>query len=84
MNINVDGFIFPIEVVAMEMKENDRVQMILRRPFLATARAIINVNQGKIIIRSGEDYITYKGFGQYCFLRQRAMPNEKVGLNVED
>lgn len=34
VNINVDGFTFPIDVVVMEMKGNDRVQMILGRPFL--------------------------------------------------
>jgi len=44
----------------MDMRGLDRVQIILRRPFLATSREIINVNQGEIIIRSGEDYITYK------------------------
>jgi len=43
MDINVDGFTFLIKVVAMEMKENDRVQIILGRPFLATIRAIIVV-----------------------------------------
>jgi len=44
VNINIDGFTFPIEVVVMEMKGLDKVQMILRRHFLATARAIINVD----------------------------------------
>jgi len=58
VDINIDGFTFPIEVVVMEMKRLDRVQMILGRSFLATTRAIINVDQGEIIIRSGEDYIT--------------------------
>jgi hypothetical protein len=60
VDINIDGFTFPVEVVVMEMKSLDRAQMILGRPFLATARAIIIVDQGKIIIRSVEDYITYK------------------------
>jgi len=38
----------------MEMKGLNRAQIILGRPFLSTAWAIINVDQGKIIIRSGE------------------------------
>jgi hypothetical protein len=84
VNINVDEFNFPIEVVAMEMNGNDIVQMILGRPFLATAWIIINVDQGEIIIRSGEDYITYKVFGQYCYLSQRALPKETVSLKVDD
>jgi len=60
MNINVDGFTFSIKVVVMELKVLDRAQMILGRNFVATARAIVNVDQGEIIIRSGEDYITYQ------------------------
>ena len=65
----IDEFIFPIEVVVMEMKGLDRAQIILERHFLATAQAIINMDQGKIIIRLGEDYITYRIFEQYHLLK---------------
>ena len=37
VNINIDGFTFPIEVVVMETKRLYRAQMILGRPFLATS-----------------------------------------------
>jgi len=36
MNIDIDGFTFPIEMVVMEMKELNRPQMILGRHFFAT------------------------------------------------
>jgi len=81
--LNIDGFTFPIEVVVMEMKGLDRAQMILGRPFIATARAIIHVDEGKNIIRSGEDYITYKVYGQYCFLKKEGVPKEEPNLKVE-
>jgi len=84
VNINIDGFIFPIEVVVMEMKGLDKVQMILRSHFLATARAIINMNQGEIIIRSWEDCITYRVFGQYRCPRKKGVSKEEVKLKVED
>jgi len=58
--------------------------MILGRPFLTIARAIINVNQGKIIIRSREDYITYRVSGQYHLLKQDGVPNEEPNLNIEE
>jgi hypothetical protein len=79
-----DGCTSPIEVVVMEMKGLDRAQMILGRPFLPIGRAIINVDQGKIIIRSGEDYITYRVSGQYHLLKQDGMPKEEPNLNVEE
>jgi len=83
MNIVIDGFTFPIEIIVMKMRRLDKVQMILGRPFLATARTIINVDQGKIIIRSREDYITYKVFGQYCYPKQDRVLKEEPNLKVE-
>jgi hypothetical protein len=65
VDIDIDGFTFPIEVVVMEIKRLAKVQMISGRLFLATAWAMINVDQWEIIIRSGEDYITYRVYGQY-------------------
>jgi hypothetical protein len=54
------------------------------RPFLATARAIIKVDQGKVIIRPGEDYITYKVFGHYHLLKHDGVPKEEPNLKVEE
>ena len=83
VNISIDGFTFPIEVVVMEMKGLYKVQTILGRHFLATAQAIINVDPGEIIITLGEDYITYRDFEQYCCLRKNGVPKEEVNLKVE-
>ena len=84
VDINIDRFTFPIEVVVMEMKGLDRAQMILGRPFFATTRAIVNVDQGEIIIRSGEDYITYRIFGQYRCLKQKGVLKEETNLKFEE
>ncbi|AES66456.1 hypothetical protein MTR_2g069520 [Medicago truncatula] len=84
MNINIDGFTFPIEVVVMKIKGLNIAQMILERPFLVTARDIINVDQGEIIIRLGKDYITYKVYGQDRHLKQNGVPKLKPNLKVEE
>ena len=84
MAIVIDGFTFPIEVLVIEINGLDRAQMILGRSFLATARAIINVDQGKFINRLGEDYITYKVSGQYHLLKHDGVPKEEPNLNVEE
>lgn len=68
----------------MEMKGLDRVQMILWRSFLATSQTIINLDQGEIIIRSGEDYITYRVSEKYRCLRQKGVSKEEVNLEVEE
>ncbi|XP_027348305.1 uncharacterized protein LOC113859824 [Abrus precatorius] len=42
--VKVDKFIFPIDFVILDMDEDIDVLLILGRPFLATARAIIDVS----------------------------------------
>ncbi|GKA90870.1 DNA-directed DNA polymerase [Tanacetum coccineum] len=43
--IIVDKFVLPIDFVILDITEDSSVPIILRRPFLATARAMIDVDQ---------------------------------------
>ncbi|KAK9157650.1 hypothetical protein Scep_004224 [Stephania cephalantha] len=43
----VDKFIFPVDFVILDMKEDEEVPLILGRPFLATARPLIDVQKGE-------------------------------------
>lgn len=49
----VDKFIFPIDFVVLYMDSDAEVPIILCRPFLATARALIDVESEKLIICVG-------------------------------
>ncbi|XP_027362526.1 uncharacterized protein LOC113870125 [Abrus precatorius] len=49
--VKVDKFIFPVDFVILDMDEDTDVPLILGRPFLATAGAIIDVRDGKLILR---------------------------------
>jgi len=42
------------------------------------------VDQGKIIIRSGKDYITYRVSRHYHLLKQDGVPKEEPHLSIED
>ncbi|GKE56165.1 DNA-directed DNA polymerase, partial [Tanacetum coccineum] len=53
--IKVDKYVLPIDFVILDMPEDSRVPMILGRPFLATARAMIDVFNKKITRRVGDD-----------------------------
>ncbi|GJZ87521.1 hypothetical protein Tco_0659131 [Tanacetum coccineum] len=44
-------FIFPVDFVVLEIDEDELVSIILGRPFLATARTVINVHKGKPSLR---------------------------------
>ncbi|KAL5574401.1 hypothetical protein UlMin_023998 [Ulmus minor] len=49
--IKVDKFIFPADFVVLDMEEDREMPLILGRPFLATGRTLIDVQQGKLILR---------------------------------
>ncbi|GKA74403.1 DNA-directed DNA polymerase [Tanacetum coccineum] len=57
--IKVDKFILPNDFVILDMPEDSRVPIILRRPFLATARAMIDVFNKKITLRVGDDEVIF-------------------------
>ncbi|GKE69485.1 DNA-directed DNA polymerase [Tanacetum coccineum] len=57
--IKVDNFILPIDFVILNMPEDSRVPIILGRPFLATARAMIDVFNKKITLRVGDDDVIF-------------------------
>jgi len=41
------------------MEEDTKIPIILGRPFLATGRALIDVQQGKLILRVADDKVTF-------------------------
>ncbi|GKB43869.1 reverse transcriptase domain-containing protein [Tanacetum coccineum] len=49
--IKVNKFVLPIDFVILDMLEDSRIPIILGRPFLATARAMIDVFNKKIMLR---------------------------------
>lgn len=41
--VKVDKFIFPADFIILESEEDKKTQIILKRPFLATGRTLIDV-----------------------------------------
>nr|XP_023872628.1 uncharacterized protein LOC111985214 [Quercus suber] len=60
--VKVDKFIFLADFIVLDMDEDEEIPLILGRPFLATGRTLINVQQGKLVLRVGEDDVTFDGF----------------------
>nr|GEX67873.1 hypothetical protein [Tanacetum cinerariifolium] len=56
--IKVGKFYFPANFVVLDFVANPRVPLILGRPFLSTAHAIINVFEREIIIRQNQQSLT--------------------------
>ncbi|XP_073123832.1 uncharacterized protein [Henckelia pumila] len=60
--VKVDKFIFPVDFVVLDMEEDLDMPLILGRPFLATGKALIDVQKGKLLLRVGEEEITFDVF----------------------
>ncbi|KAL5558871.1 hypothetical protein UlMin_035082 [Ulmus minor] len=60
--VKVDKFIFPADFIVLDMEEDREVPLILGRPFLATGRTLINVHQGKLILRVQDEQVTFNVF----------------------
>ncbi|XP_061356221.1 uncharacterized protein LOC133300666 [Gastrolobium bilobum] len=60
--VKIDKFIFPADFVVLNMEEDTEIPLLLGRPFLATARAMIDVEQGKLMLRVNEETVTIDVF----------------------
>ena len=49
--VKVDKFIFPADFVVLDMEEDRDIPIILGRPFLATGKALIDVQKGELRLR---------------------------------
>nr|GEW92165.1 hypothetical protein [Tanacetum cinerariifolium] len=56
--VKVGKFYFPADFVVLDFIVDPRVLLILGRPFLSTAHAIINVHEREIIIRQDQQSLT--------------------------
>ncbi|GJY46992.1 reverse transcriptase domain-containing protein [Tanacetum coccineum] len=59
MLVQVRKFVFPVDFIILQMEEDDRVPLILGRPFLHTADAIIRVKNKELNLGIREDRSTF-------------------------
>ncbi|KAG8491410.1 hypothetical protein CXB51_014616 [Gossypium anomalum] len=56
--VKVDKFIFPVDFIILDIEEDISTLLILGRPFLVTAKAIIDVGIGELTLSVGDETIT--------------------------
>ena len=57
--IKVGKFIFPMDVVVIDIEEDKQVPLLLGRPFLATGAALINVKKGELTLKVGKEEVHF-------------------------
>nr|GFA26260.1 reverse transcriptase domain-containing protein [Tanacetum cinerariifolium] len=58
--VKVGKFYFPADFVVLDFVADARIPLILGRPFLSTAHALIDVYEGEIILRHDDQSLTLK------------------------
>ncbi|GJW01452.1 reverse transcriptase domain-containing protein [Tanacetum coccineum] len=57
--VKVRNFHFPTDFVVVDFEVDPRVPLILGRSFLRTSRALIDVYEGKLVLKDGNKQITF-------------------------
>nr|GFC43079.1 reverse transcriptase domain-containing protein [Tanacetum cinerariifolium] len=58
--VKVDKFYFPADFVILDFVADPRIPLMLGRPFLSTAHALIDVYEGEITLRHDDQSLTLK------------------------
>ncbi|XP_045830999.1 uncharacterized protein LOC123922316 [Trifolium pratense] len=60
--VKVNDLFFPADFVILDMNEDSEVPLLLGRPFLATGRALIDVELGELMLRFQNEQVTFNVF----------------------
>ena len=57
--VKVDKYVFPSDFIVLDMEADPQVPIILGRPFLNTASAIVDMRDSKLTLRVGDESVTF-------------------------
>ncbi|KAL9227760.1 hypothetical protein vseg_003411 [Gypsophila vaccaria] len=57
--VKVGKHFFPVDFVVLDMLEDTQIPIILGRPFLSKANAIIDLRKGNLTLAIGEEMVTF-------------------------
>ncbi|GKE63619.1 zinc finger, CCHC-type containing protein, partial [Tanacetum coccineum] len=57
--VDVAGYVYPMDFVILDIKEDEKRLFILGTPFLTTAKAVIKFDKGTITLRSEKSKISF-------------------------
>ena len=68
MLVKVEKLIFLVDFVVLDMEEDKEAPLILGRPFLATRQALIDVKNGELTLRMGDDQVKFNLYQSSKFI----------------
>ena len=71
MLVKVEGLYIPADFIILDIGKDEDESIILGRPFLATARAVIDVDRGELILQVNKDNLVFKTQGSLSVPMER-------------
>ncbi|KAL0455052.1 UNVERIFIED_CONTAM: hypothetical protein Slati_0844400 [Sesamum latifolium] len=68
--VKVGKFIIPVDFIVLDMEEDVNMPLILGRPFLATSRALIDVQKGQLTLRVNDEHVVFNVFKPMKYLHK--------------
>ncbi|XP_021682936.2 uncharacterized protein LOC110666669 [Hevea brasiliensis] len=79
--IKVGKFFIPVDFVVLEMEEDVQIPIIMGRPFLATTGVIVNVNNGLLTLKVGDEEVE---FNLFSAMKHKFEPDECFKVDIID
>ncbi|KAL4337221.1 hypothetical protein AHAS_Ahas12G0088500 [Arachis hypogaea] len=80
--VKVEGHYIPADFIILETGKCMDESIILGRPFLATAKAVINVDRGELIIQVNGDSLVFKAQG-YPSVTMERKHEELLSIHIQ-
>ena len=61
--VKVEGLYIPADFIILDTRKEEDDCIILGRPFLATAEAVIDVNRGELVLQLNGEYLVFQAHG---------------------
>ncbi|KAL0412071.1 UNVERIFIED_CONTAM: hypothetical protein Slati_3796800 [Sesamum latifolium] len=68
--VKVEKFIIPVDFIVLDMEEDITMPLVLGRPFLATSRALIDVQKCQLTLRVNDEHIVFNVFKPLKYLHK--------------
>ncbi|KAL0406557.1 UNVERIFIED_CONTAM: hypothetical protein Slati_3969600 [Sesamum latifolium] len=69
--VKVEKFVIPVDFIVLDMEEDKNMPLVLGRPFLATSRALIDVQKGQLTLRVIGEHVVFNVFRLMKYLHKK-------------
>ncbi|GJZ28191.1 MAK10-like protein [Tanacetum coccineum] len=74
--VDVVGYVYPVDFVILDIKEDEKIPFILGTPFLTTAKVVIKFDKGTITLSSGKSKMSFHMIPEpLCWIEKRIKNN---------